>query len=156
MSVPFDGAQRIDAALSVARRVRDPRDPLGIEARARLLPTSGLSREGLELALTEHLETDASPAERERLLAWARDGVGPSARCHVVLSANVVTAALRAIVLGLVSAPEVRVKPSRREPALAPLLVAEIAPLLSSGELALVDSLDVAPGDQVHAYGRDE
>lgn len=151
MSIGFDAESRIDAALSVARRVRDPHDALGIEARTRLLPTSGLSREGLELALSHHLETEASASNRARLLAWAV----PSARCHVVLSANVVTAALRAIVLGLVSAPHVLVKPSRRDPELARMLVREIAPHLASGSLALTESLAADSDDEVHAYGSD-
>ncbi len=152
MSVAFDARARIEAALSIARRVRDPLDPLGVEARAQLLPASGLSREGLELALAQHLETEASAIERVRLLAWAK----PSERCHVVLSANVVTAALRAIVLGLVSAPHVLVKPSRRDPALARLLVCHIAPLLATGSITLVESLAAEAGDQVHAYGSDD
>lgn len=151
MTISFDGAQRLDAALSIARRVRDPFDSLGRESRKKLLASSGLSREGLELALTDHLEADASAAERTRLFAWAQE----SERCHVVLSSNVVTGAFRAIVLGLLSAPEVLVKPSQREPAFATLLVREIAPLLESGSLVLVDSLAAVAGDQVHAYGSD-
>jgi hypothetical protein len=151
VSVAFDARARIEAALSIARRVRDPLDPLGVEARAQLLPASGLSREGLELALAQHLETEASAIERVRLLAWAK----PSERCHL-LSANVVTGALRAIVLGLVSAPHVLVKPSRRDPALARLLVCHIAPLLASGSIMLVESLAAEAGDQVHAYGSDD
>jgi hypothetical protein len=151
VKLAFDGEQRLEAALSIARRVRDPLDSLGVEARERLLASAGLSREGLELALTQHLEIDASAADRARLSAWAME----SERCHVVLSANVVTAAFRAIVLGLLSAPHVLVKASRREPELARLLVGEIAPLLESGSLSLVDSLEAQPGDQVHAYGSD-
>lgn len=155
----LDEGQRLDAALSIARRVRDPFDSLGREARKKLLASSGLSREGLELALTQHLEADASATDRARLFAWALDGRAPgeppSGRCHVVLSSNVVTGAFRAIVLGLLSAPEVLVKPSRREPAFPTLLVREIGPLLASGSLALVDSLAAVAGDRVHAYGND-
>lgn len=59
---------RIDRLLAIARRVADPADPLGIEARERLRDTSGLSPEGIELALTHHLETSPSETEIAALL----------------------------------------------------------------------------------------
>ena len=147
----FDRDARIEAMLSIARRLRDARDPLGIAARERLFASACLSREGLELALSEHLETQASSAERARMCAWA----GEAPRCHVVLSANVVTGAFRAILLGLLSAPVVFVKPSRRQPELAQMIVGELAPVLKDGAISLVDTLSPGALDVVHGYGSD-
>jgi hypothetical protein len=144
-------AQRVEALLSLARRIADPRDPLFHALCAVLVRSSGLSPEGVKLALTEHLETSVSPDGLTTLLA----SVTAAPRCHVVLSANVCVAALRAIVLAVATSDVVLIKPSRRDPWLTELLVREGAPLMRAlgVELSLTDSLAVQPGDEVHFYG---
>src|SRR5690606_9557737 len=116
-------AERVETLLAVARRIADPDDALGREARTRLNAIAPLSPEGIELALREHLETQPTREELERLLAWAE----PAAACSILLSANVCTAALRAMALGVTVAPRVRVRPSRRDPVLAEILAREAA-----------------------------
>lgn len=120
-----------------------------MEARSALAETTQLSEEGVELALRDHLEIDATHEERASLRAWCNE----APRCHVVLSAHVCTAALRAIALALETAPEVIVKPSRRDPVLATLLVRELAK--RGVAISLSPGLDASPGDEVHAYGSD-
>jgi hypothetical protein len=128
------------ALFEVAARVADPRDALGREARAHI---TGLSREGIELALTRYLERDADYAA---LAAWAT----PAPRCFVLLAANVCTAALRALVCAAAVSARVFVKPSRRDPVLATILAREVG-------FALVDDLaEVEARDAVHLYGSDD
>lgn len=138
---------RVEALLAVARRIADRDDALGREARDRIaaLPQAP-SPAGIDLALAEHLETAASPAEIARLIAWAP----PASSCAISLAANVCTAALRAIALGLAASPRVLVKPSRRDPVLAELLAREAAAL----DIAIVEAL--APAEVLHLYGSDE
>ncbi len=147
---------RVRRVLAVARRIRDASDPLGVEARAGLAATSGLSREGVELALDECLEAEATDAELARLVARC----GDAPRTWVVASANVCTVAARAIALAVATSRRVHVKPSRRDPVLAEILVRELAADAHfagfGGEIALAASLDPTTGDEVHAYGRDE
>jgi len=131
--------------VQVARRIADPHDALGREARDRLHETSGLSAEGVELALTEYLETNPSQEEIAALTANATH----APRCHVVLSANVCTAPVRAIACALACAPEVKVKPSRRDPVIAELVARELA-------LDIVEAIEPQPGDEVHVYGADK
>lgn len=144
---------RVQRVVALARRIADPADPLGQEARVSLASTSGLSAEGLELSLGEHLESCPAPADLDALLR----GASPAPRCHLVLSANVCTAAVRAVACAVASAPKVLVRPSRRDPALASLLVRELAadPAFP-GEVALVAEIAPEPGDEVHLYGSDE
>lgn len=142
---------RLDVLLALAREVRDPQSALGQEVRSALFATSGLHRSGVELALRDHLEIDATADERGALRAWCSARVE---RCHVILSANVCTAALRAIALGLESGERVFVRPSRRDAALAAVLVRELA---SRGvAIERVEEISPALGDHVHAYGSDE
>jgi hypothetical protein len=147
---------RVTAVVSAGRRVADAADPIGREARARLPGVTGLSPASVELALREHLETEPSAADLAELLGRA----GEAARCHVVLSANVCTAALRAIALACAAAPDVLVKPSRRDPVVAELLVRamveEGALAAAGGSIALVGSIAPGGGDEVHVYGSDE
>lgn len=75
----------------------------------------------------------------------------PTPRAHVLLSANVFTAAFRAIGLALTQSPHVFVRPSRREPEMAQLLCRA-----AGGAFELVDSLSPEPGDPVWVYGTDE
>jgi hypothetical protein len=92
------------------------------------------------------LETQPSEAEIARLLAAAHE----TPRSFVLLSANVFTAAHRAIALGLAASPQVFVRASRREPCF-PGLLAEAAP----GLFTLVDEINAQAGDTVWAYGSD-
>jgi hypothetical protein len=147
---------RVLAVVAVGRRIADPRDPLGREARERLPEVSGLSPEGVELALREHLERSIAPQEMDTLVTRA----GEAPRCHVVLSANVCTAALRAIAFAAATAPAVLVKPSRRDPVVAELVVRALADhrafAAAGGRARIAAATLPAPGDEVHAYGRDE
>lgn len=140
-------ARRVRTLVEGARRLADPRDDLGRKARGELLATTGLSSQGVELALAECLETEPSGAELETLLAAVKRA--PAA--HVLLSANVFVAAHRAVAVALAASSRVQVRPSRREPAFARLL-AEAAP----GLFELVAELAPEPGDAVFAYGSDE
>lgn len=130
----------IDAAASVAR------DPAIVD---RLVQSTGLSREGVRLALAEHLELDATDAELGAVLAAAR----PVSRVHVILSANVFVAPLRALILARASAPLVTVRPSRREPVFGSALVDRLA----SPSVRLDDpAVESFTEGEIHLYGRDE
>lgn len=146
---------RVERVVAAGRRLRDPQDPLGAAARVGLSRTSGLSPEGIELALRSHLEATPTDAELEALLG--RAGLAP--RTHVVLSANVCTAPLRAIALAVATSPVVYVRPSRRDPTVAELLVRALAEdeffCAEGGEVMLVDSVAPAPDDELHVYGSD-
>jgi hypothetical protein len=142
----LNARDRVLALSRGARRIADPEDPLGERARELLVASSGLSREGVELALAHCLETEPSEPE----IAALCESVVPAPRVHVLLSANVFVAAHRAIALGLASSSQVVVRSSRREPEMAALL-AEAAPSL----FELTGELSPAPGDHVHAYGSD-
>lgn len=141
-----EAAERVRLLVAGARRIADPSSELGRRARAELVRSTGLSPEGVELALTECLETWVTDAE---ISAFVQILKTPAA--HVSLSANVFVAAHRAVALALASSERVRVRPSRREPAFARLL-AEAAP----GLFEVVEALSPEPGDAVFAYGTDE
>jgi hypothetical protein len=144
--------------VAVAARIADPADPLGVEARAKLLEVSGLSREGVELALSDHLETRPSGEEIDALLASS--GGGNAARCHVVIAANVCTSALRAIAVALAVAPSVVVRPSSRDPVLAEILGRELgadaAFRAAGGSIELAREIRAEAGDELHVYGSDQ
>lgn len=152
---------RIERLIAYARRIADGSDPLGEEARRRLTATTGLSREGIELALTEHLEINPSEAELSALLGSAapRTSSGRAPRCHVVIAANVCTSALRAIAVGLATSPCVLVRPSRRDPVLAEMLVRCLTRddgfRASGGSIERVEDVSPSPGDELHVYGSD-
>ena len=157
MTSPLDGrAVRIGRIVAIAGRVRDAADPLGIEARARLVDASGLSPEGVELALSECLETSASRDDVARLIRRA----GEAPTTWVVASANVCTAAVRAVALAVATSRRVMVRPSRRDPVLAEMLVRELAADATFNglgcEISIAPALLPAAGDEVHVYGRDE
>lgn len=145
---------RVRSVLAAARRLVDPGDPLGREARARLPGSTGLSPEGVELALAEHVETDVSEADLARLVASVAS-VAQAPVAHVILSANVFAAAVRALALGLAAAPRVVVKPSAREPVLPELLLRALVAGPLAGTVTTAPAVSPAPGDVVHAYGRD-
>jgi hypothetical protein len=141
-----DATERVKALVRAACVVADGESELGQRARDLLVQSTRLSQQGVELALAQCLETAPTPAEIAALVASVRS----APRVHVILPANVFVAAHRAIALALAAAPEVWVKPSRREPHFARLL-AEAAP----GLFELTSEIHPAPGDHVWAYGGD-
>jgi hypothetical protein len=142
--------------LAVGKRIASASDPLGQEARQALCSASHLTPEGIELALGRHLETDPSAEDLAALLA----SCGRAPRCHVVLAANVCTAALRAIAIAVATAESVTVRPSRRDPVLAGLLSRELIEdagfRAHRGAIAIAAQLTPMPGDELHIYGSDE
>jgi len=147
---------RVTRVVAIGKRISDAGDPLGKEARRALPPVCHLSREGIELALTGHLETDPSDADLAALLASA----GRAPRCHVALSSNVCTAALRAFALAVATSPVVTLRPSRRDPVLATILARELGEDAAfrghRGAITLASRLLPMPGDELHIYGSDE
>ena len=141
-----EAERRVRALVDGAARLADGTSELGRRARRELVASTGLSPEGVELALAECLETRVTDAEIAELCARAV----PVPASHVLLSANVFVAAHRGIALALAASERVRVRTSRREPAFARLL-AEAAP----GLFEVVTELAPAPGDAVWAYGSD-
>ena len=142
-----DARARVRGLVDGAKRIADASTEVSRRARAELVGTTGLSLEGVELALAECLETDVG----ERELAGFCANVEPARRAHVLLSANVFVAAHRAVALALAASARVFVRSSRREPVFARLL-AEAAP----GLFEIVSELAPEPGDAVFAYGADE
>jgi acyl-CoA reductase-like NAD-dependent aldehyde dehydrogenase len=128
-----------------------------IADRAALIPaiveSTGLSPEGVELALARHVEVEATEQELARLVERA----GDAPRVAVVLSANVFVGALRAIALARAASSDVVVRPSRRDPAFARALVAA-AVAAGDAHLRLDEELEVASvaSGEIHVYGRDE
>ncbi len=160
MSAPADDAfarrlGRVERVVAAGRRVADPGDPLGAEARRRLPGVSGLSPEGVELALADHLEVCPTADDLAALVG----GAGSAPACHVVLSANVCVAALRAFAVAVATSEAVRVRPSRRDPVLAEILAAALAEdarfAAAGGLVAIVAEVAPRPGDELHVYGSD-
>lgn len=143
LRAPTDRVLRL---VEAAQRLADPADPLGQRARRILPGSTGLSPEGVELALGQCLEVRPSAEEVRRLCA----SVPPARCCHVLLSANVFVASHRAIALALAASASVNVRPSRREPNMVRLLHDA-----SRGVIRIVEELCPLPGDQVWAYGCD-
>ncbi len=144
--------RRARAVVAAAARLVDPGDPLGARAR-RLLPAStGLSSEGVELALRDHVERGATDDEWARLVG----SVEPAPRVWVSLSANVFVGAVRALALAFAAAPLVSARASRREPVFLSLLAEAMGAGPLAGALSLVDAISPSPPDAVHAYGSDE
>ncbi len=137
---------RADLRAIVSAAARVASDPAIVPA---LVASTGLSREGVELALREHLELDVTDEELDVLVASAR----PVARVHVVLSANVFVGALRSLVLARAAAPQVTVRPSSREPVFAKALVESLAaPWLRLADIG-VGELEEG---ELHVYGHDQ
>lgn len=147
---------RVECVLRAARRIQDPADELGREARKRLPEATGLSVESIELALKDHFETYPTDAEMDALL----ESTGRADVCHVILSANVFTASLRALVLAVATAPRVYVRRSRRDSVVAELLICCLAldGLFADldGNVLFVDEVNPEPGHELHIYGSDE
>ena len=100
--------------------------------------------------MRRYLERDPSPGEIAKLV----HGATPSSQVHVILSANVVTAPLRALAVACAASIRVSVKPSRRDPAFTRALVRRVPDL----EITVRDAVDAATlsDGEVHVYGRDE
>ncbi len=140
--------RRIDdvrAIVRAARAVVDRRDML-VPA---IVESTGLSPQGVELAMTKHLELDPTEDELRRLVALA----GDAPHVALILSANVFVGALRAIAIARAASTDVVVRPSRRDPAFARALVEAIA----DPEVRLDESFDVASVEEgeIHIYGHD-
>jgi hypothetical protein len=139
------------ATARVTTLLRAAREVARDASTARALETStGLSPEGVRLGLSRYLELSPSSEELSTLVG----GVAPAASVHVILSANVFVAPLRALAVACAASERVRVKPSRREPVFARALV-EASPSLG---IALTDEHELAAvaEGEVHVYGRDE
>jgi len=137
---------RVERLLEAARVLADAEHDAGHALRKRLRETTGLSSAGIELGLSRCLETEHGAAELDALLASTPE----APRAHVLLSANVFVAALRAIALGLASSASVYVRASRRDPALAEALHGIVPDLFQ-----LSPALSPEPGDRFWAYGSD-
>ncbi len=132
--------------LEAARRLRGHEELVKVE----LAKASGLSVEGVHLALHEHMEVDAPDDDLGALVA----GAGDTERVSVILSANVFVGALRAIALARAAAPLVMVRPSSREPFFARGLIHELAdPAVIIDERLAVETIDRG---EIHVYGRDD
>ena len=137
---------RLEPLLESVRSLADGTSERGKQARQRLAASSGLSPEGVELAISRCLESRPTEIEIEALIRST-----PTAHvAHVLLSANVFVAAHRAIAIGLVASETVRVRASRREPEMAELLLAG-----APNCFQLVDELSPRAGDRLWAYGSD-
>jgi hypothetical protein len=119
---------------------------------ADLVRSTGLTREGVDLAFARHLELAPTDAEIEALVR----GAGDAKHVVVILSANVFVGALRAIAIARAASPSVVVRPSRREPYFARALV-HAAVAAGDRGLTLADDVDLGRlfGGEVHVYGRD-
>jgi hypothetical protein len=137
---------RLEPLLESARSLADGASERGKRARERLVASSGLSPQGVDLAISRCLESAPTEAEIETLLRST-----PTAQvAHVLLSANVFVAAHRAIAIAIAASETVCVRPSRREPEMAELLLDG-----ARNSFQLVDELSPHAGDRLWAYGSD-
>jgi hypothetical protein len=138
---------RITRLVHAARRLADPDDTLGKEARALLPESSGLSAEGVELGLRDCLEHRATESDIETLAK----SVPPAKKVHAILARTVFTAPLRAIALCLGQSDDVDVRPSHHEPHFAMLLARAC-----EGLFRVVPEITPATDDHVWVYGGDD
>jgi hypothetical protein len=143
--------QRIRDVRKVLDAARDVHAARG-ELAAQIASATGLSAQGVELGFAS-LERDASDGDLRTLIGRA----GEATSVHVILSANVFVAPLRAIAVARAAAPGVTVRPSSRDPVLTRALVAALA---EAGDHAVVLARDrdvaaIAEGE-IHVYGRAE
>jgi hypothetical protein len=140
------GVRRLQHAARGLVRERDALIPA-------LVQTTGLSPEGVVLALTRHLEIEATDAQ----LAQFVDRAGHASQIAVVLAANVFVGALRAIAFACAASENVTVRPSRRDPTFARAL---IRAAIAEGDVGvrIDEALDVATLREgtIHVYGHDE
>lgn len=137
---------RVRALMAAAGRVREHEKLFAKE----IATATNLSLAGVHLALTEHLEVEATDEELARLVARAH----PAEQVAVILSASVFVGALRALALAIAASDSVIVRPSSREPYFTRALVHE----LGDTRVRIDEALDVASLDrgEIHLYGRDE
>jgi hypothetical protein len=145
---PAERADDVRALLRAADAVHARRGALAPD----LVAATGLSREGVELGF-ESLERGATDDDLLRLVAAA----GDARHVHVVLSANVFVAALRALALAVAAAPRVTVRPSPRDPVVARALVEACGGRAGGALVAITEERDAGAvgADAVHVYGRD-
>jgi hypothetical protein len=131
--------------LAAARAVYDDRESLA----PTIARDTGLTRQGVELGF-ESLEREATDADLRALVAAA----GDARRVHVILSANVFTAPLRALALARAASERVTVRPSPRDPTLTHALAAasrdEAVTIVADRDAAAIDA------GEIHVYGRAE
>lgn len=141
----------------VADRMADVRRLLGAsravyDDRARIAPeiarSTGLTLEGVLLGFS-CLERDATDADLRLLV----EAAGDASSVHVILSANVFVAPLRAVAIARAASTRVTVRPSPRDPTLA----RELVRAAGDDAIAIVSDRDVASVDrgEIHVYGRD-
>jgi hypothetical protein len=110
--------------------------------------TTGLTPEGVELGYG-CLERGASDEELRSLV----ESAGTTEHVHVVLSANVFVAPLRALAVARAAADRVTVRPSPRDPVLTEALVRH------AGDSAIrIDTerdVSALEATEIHVYGRD-
>ena len=115
---------------------------------APIAASTGLSLEGVDLGF-ESLERDATDEELLALVATA----GDAQSVHVILSANVFVAPLRAIAIARAASDRVTVRPSSRDPTLARALVTAAG----DPSVSLALGRDAPAGtDRIDVYGHDE
>ena len=131
---------RVWAVVEAARRVAVERAIV-----PRLVASTGLSREGVELALVRHLEVAPTDADVAQLVACTPE----AAAVAVILSANVFVGALRAIAIACAASASVVVRPSRRDSVFAEALVAMLPEIMLAPALRVED---VRAGE-LHVYG---
>jgi hypothetical protein len=128
------------------RVLTEPSHPLGIRARKELAQATRLSPANVEYALTHCLEVTATEQELTQLI----EQIPRSPRAHVLLSANVFTASLRAVAIAIASSPKREIRASRRD-----TLFTELLHEASPETFDLTEQLSPEPGEHVWAYGSD-
>lgn len=139
--------ERILSLLNAVQTLTDEQSVLGKQARSELRIETGLSAAGVDFALRNCLEHHVTRGTLTGLVKTQPR----LPRSHVLLSANVFTAAFRAIVLGLCQSEHVQVRASRRAESLPQLLHAA-----SGGAFDLVSELHPEPGESFWVYGNAE
>jgi len=154
----------LDARVALVRRVQRATAEAvvagGEELVASIADSTGLSLQGVMLAMTESLELESSDGELGSLVrhAFARQPAAAptSSPIVVVLSANVFVGALRGIALARAASDHVVVRPSRRDPTLARAIV-EAARRLGDTGLHLDEAIDLSTvtSGRIDVYGHD-
>ncbi|MGH7285679.1 MAG: acyl-CoA reductase [Polyangiaceae bacterium] len=142
----------VDARIARVRAVVDAARTLAPDASLvdPIARSTGLSREGVGLALRSHLETDPSDEDLRSLVSRMQVAL----HVHVILSSNVFTASLRAVACASAASASVSVQTSSREPHFANALLRAIAnPAIFKADRDYVTSMSTG---EIHVYGRGE
>ncbi len=142
-----DRLERILSLHKAAQRLADPDDPWGQRARLALPSETGLSSAGVDHALSHCLEHAVTRSTLSGLVKRQKR----YDKSHVLLSANVFSAAFRAIALGLSQSSQTQVRASGRAPTFSRLLHEA-----SGGAFELVSELFPERGEPMWVYGTDE